>query len=58
MKKILTTIAYICLLISSLQAQITLIPDPYFEVKLISLGIDSDGVINGQILSSDAAAVQ
>jgi hypothetical protein len=57
MRKILISIAYICLLISTVQAQITLIPDPYFESKLISLGVDSDGAINGQILSSDAAAV-
>jgi len=46
------------LLFSSFQmsAQTTAIPDPYFESKLIQLGIDSDGLINGQILNSDAAA--
>ncbi len=37
-------------------SQITSIPDPNFEQKLIDLGIDSDGVINAQILTSDAAA--
>lgn len=35
-------------------AQITLIPDPNFEQALIDLGIDTDGVINGQLLTSDA----
>lgn len=35
------------------QAQITLIPDPIFEQHLIDQGIDSDGVINGQVLTSD-----
>lgn len=34
-------------------AQITLIPDPNFEQKLIDLGIDSDGVVNGQVLTND-----
>ena len=41
-----------------LQAQPTVaIPDPNFEQKLIDLNIDSDGIINGQILQSDALAV-
>jgi len=34
-------------------AQITLIPDPKFEQFLITEGIDSDGVINGQVLTND-----
>jgi len=38
-------------------AQITLIPDPKFEQFLINEGIDSDGVINGQMLTSDALAI-
>ena len=33
------------------------IPDPNFEQALIDLGIDSDGIINQQILRSDAEAV-
>lgn len=33
------------------------IPDSIFESKLISLGIDSDGIINQQILKTDAAEV-
>lgn len=35
-------------------AQTTAIPDYKFEQSLISLGIDSDGILNGQILTSDA----
>jgi len=35
--------------------QITLIPDAAFEQKLIDLGIDTDGIINGQVLTSDIA---
>lgn len=38
------------------KAQVTLIPDPVFEFKLVQLGIDSDGVVNGQILTADAQA--
>lgn len=40
-----------------LKAQTTAIPDTKFEQKLIQLGIDSDGTVNGQVLNSDAAAV-
>jgi hypothetical protein len=39
-------------------AQITLIPDPYFEGYLIALGIDSDGTTNGQVLTSDIENVE
>ncbi|MFT5248512.1 MAG: hypothetical protein ACI93P_000225 [bacterium] len=51
MKKNLT----ICLLLfgSILYSQITLIPDQYFEQFLIDINIDSDGVVNGQVLTSD-----
>src|SRR5690606_24483209 len=38
-------------------AQITYIPDPIFEQELITQHIDSDGIINGQILTSDALTV-
>lgn len=34
-------------------AQITNIPDPNFEQALIDLGIDSDGIINGQVFTAD-----
>lgn len=33
------------------------IPDAQFETKLINLGIDSDGIINQQLLKSDALGV-
>lgn len=38
-------------------SQITYIPDPLFEQELITQNIDSDGVVNGQILTSDALTV-
>ncbi|AFL80921.1 hypothetical protein Aeqsu_1428 [Aequorivita sublithincola DSM 14238] len=34
-------------------ARITIIPDPNFEQALIDLGIDSDGIRNGQVLTND-----
>lgn len=39
------------------QSQTTAIPDAGFEQVLINLGIDSDGTINGQILTADALQV-
>jgi type IX secretion system substrate protein len=49
------TLLYILLLSISTTAfaQITQIPDPNFEQALIDLGIDSDGIVNGQVLTSD-----
>ena len=38
-------------------AQVTNIPDPNFEQALIDLGIDSDGIVNGQVLTSDIETV-
>ena len=38
-------------------AQTTNIPDPIFEDALIDLGIDSDGTINGLVLTSDIETV-
>lgn len=38
-------------------SQITLIPDPNFEQQLISLGIDSDQIINGQVATADVVNV-
>lgn len=38
-------------------AQITLIPDSNFEQALIDLDIDSDAVVNGQVLTSDIETV-
>ncbi|AFU68998.1 cell surface protein with Por secretion system C-terminal sorting domain [Psychroflexus torquis ATCC 700755] len=34
-------------------AQVTSVPDENFEQALIDLGIDTDGVINGQVLTAD-----
>ncbi|MAP54498.1 T9SS type A sorting domain-containing protein [Altibacter sp.] len=38
---------------NTLLAQTTNIPDTNFEQALIDLGIDSDGIVNGQVLTSD-----
>lgn len=38
---------------NNLYGQITSIPDINFEQALIDLAIDSDGIINGQVLTSD-----
>lgn len=50
MKKIIIIFVFI---VNPLFAQYTLIPDSIFEQALIDLGIDSDGIINGQVLTSD-----
>ena len=52
MKKLILTILTLVPFIT--RSQVTLIPDPVFEQRLVSLGIDSDGVVNGQILTTDA----
>ena len=39
------------------KAQVTLVPDSTFEQLLINLNIDSDGTLNGQILTSDVQNV-
>jgi Leucine-rich repeat (LRR) protein len=57
MKTILTFILSITLLFNNSFAQTTTIPDAAFELKLIQLGIDSDGLVNGQILNSDAVGI-
>lgn len=38
-------------------AQITAIPDQNFEQALIDLNIDSDGTVNGQVLTSDISNI-
>ena len=43
--------------LAKINAQITLIPDSGFEQALIDLGIDSDGIINGQVLTIDIEGV-
>ncbi|MFL9845564.1 T9SS type A sorting domain-containing protein [Flavobacterium rhizosphaerae] len=48
----------LCLAISySAISQVTIIPDVAFEGALINFGIDSDGEINGQVLTSDIEGV-
>ena len=52
----LILIGLACILSSAsldLHAQTTNIPDPNFEQALIDLGIDSDGIVNSQVLTSD-----
>jgi len=44
---------FVVLFVNTAIAQITAIPDPAFEQALIDLGIDSDGVVNGQVLTAD-----
>lgn len=56
MKKTLLSLAFIIGCFSA-TAQVTLIPDTNFEQALIDLNIDSDGIVNGQILTSDALNV-
>ena len=38
-------------------AQMTAVPDPNFEQALINQGIDSDGVLNGQVLTADISGL-
>lgn len=55
MKKVYFLI--IILFCSCLSAQTTSIPDEGFEQELLNQGIDSDGEINGKILTADAENV-
>ena len=50
MKKAIVSI--ILLVHTLVYAQYTLIPDPLFETLLIVEDIDTDGVVNGQVLTS------
>jgi len=52
MKKVLFTLLLTALSYGG-SAQTTAIPDPGFESALINLNIDSDGIVNGQVLTSD-----
>lgn len=49
--KLFTIITLLTCYIS--KAQVTLIPDQNFEQTLIDQNIDSDGIINGQVLTND-----
>lgn len=55
MKKLILTIITLAPFIT--KAQVTMVPDQQFEQYLIAANIDSDGIINGQILTSDALTV-
>ncbi len=46
-----------CLSMTYVQAQYTQIPDPAFEQYLIDSAYDTEGVLDGQILTADAEAV-
>ena len=48
---------YFLLLPTLTFSQNTLIPDPKFEQKLISLGIDKDGVVNRQMLTANTKGI-
>ncbi|HET8810523.1 MAG TPA: T9SS type A sorting domain-containing protein [Flavobacteriaceae bacterium] len=56
MKTYIIFISFFIGIISS-NAQTTAIPDVNFEQELINQGIDSDGTINGQVLTSDIVGV-
>lgn len=56
MKTYITFALFFIGIISS-NAQTTAIPDPDFEYALIDLGIDSDGIINGHVLTADIAGI-
>ena len=51
MKQLFFTFFVLCT--TGLLAQYTLIPDSGFEFHLVIKGIDSDGEVNGQVLTSD-----
>jgi len=57
MKKIYCCFFFFLFATATLWAQTTAIPDTAFEQELIALGIDSDGVVNGQMSTSDAVGV-
>lgn len=46
---------FIC--VTGTYSQITTIPDSNFEQALINLGIDSDGTVNGQVLTTDISGL-
>jgi len=56
-KSMIILLIYQSLFSTRLQAQTTAIPDANFEQALINLGIDSDGTINGQVLTADVETV-
>ena len=51
--QIVITLLMVLFFCSPLVAQTTAIPDDNFEQALINTGIDSDGTINGEVLTAD-----
>ncbi len=49
----LVLFVFVIITIPKIYGQFTSIPDPEFEADLVGQGIDSDGIINGQVLTSD-----
>ena len=56
MKNIILLFCYF-LIVQQALAQYTQVPDPNFEQALIDLGIDSEGILDGQFLTADAIGV-
>ncbi len=57
MKTTLLTTTLLLLTTHYIMAQTTAIPDPNFEQALIDLGFDSDGTVNGEVLTSDIEGI-
>lgn len=58
MRKIHTLTFLFLLAASFASAQYTEIPDSNFEQRLIDQGVDSEGILDGRILTSDAATTE
>ena len=56
MKKTLSLLVLCCVFLTPALAQYTVIPDANFEQALIDFGVDSEGTLDGQMLTSDAAS--
>ena len=56
-KYFLIVLFFYLLFLGDAYGQITSIPDPNFEQALIDLDIDSDGIINQQVLTADVSVV-
>lgn len=54
----LTLIVLATFLLTNCSSKITIIPDSKFEKVLIELGIDSDGIINGKVLTADINTIE
>ena len=56
MKKTLSLLVLCCIFLTPAFAQYTAIPDANFEQALIDFGVDSEGTLDGQMLTSDATS--